>query len=86
MKVLIPSPLQSYTNGVNEVETKGSTLNEVFTNLDIEYPGFRFRIIDEQEQIRTHIKVFVEQAQETNLQRKLNSNQVVQIICSLSGG
>jgi len=86
MKVLIPSPLRSYTSGKDEIEASGTILKDLLLDMDQQFPGMRFRIIDEQDQIRTHIKIFIEQEQEMSLQRELKSDQVVQIICSLSGG
>ena len=38
MKVLIPSPLRSYT-GQREVEASGATLGEVLADLDRRTPG-----------------------------------------------
>ena len=47
MKVLIPSPLRSYTKK-REVEASGATVGELLADLDRQYPGLRFRMIDEQ--------------------------------------
>ena len=58
MKVLIPSPLYSYTKR-REVEASGATLGELFVDLDRQYRGLRFRVIDEQDRIRPHVRVFV---------------------------
>ena len=66
MTIHIPSALRSYTNRQSEVEVAGSTLGEVLSALDAQYPGLRFRIVTEQDRIRPHIRIFVndEQAQE----------------------
>lgn len=86
MKVYIPSPLRSYTGQKNEVNATGSTLKEVISDLDRRYPGFRFRIINEQERIREHIRIFVNQEQAQHLNISLQSNDQIQILCALSGG
>ena len=67
MKVYIPSALRSYTGQKDEVEADGATLDEVLSELDRRYPGFRFRIIDEQNAIRPHIKIFVNYDQARDL-------------------
>jgi len=85
MKVLIPSPLRSYT-GAGEVEAGGETLAQVLADLDRRYPGIRFRIIDEQERMRAHIRFFVNGEQEFDLSRALRSGDSVQIVQALSGG
>ena len=43
MKVLIPSPLLSYTNA-GTVAASGATLTELLADLDRQYPGLRFRV------------------------------------------
>ena len=51
MKVVIPGPLLSYT-GKREVEASGATLGELLADLDRQCPGFRFRVVDEQDRLR----------------------------------
>ncbi len=86
MKVYIPTPLRSYTGGSNAVEAEGATLAEVFADLDRKYAGIRFRIVDEQDQIRQHIKVFVGQEIAPDLTFRLEGADAVQIIMAISGG
>ena len=85
MKVLIPTPLRSYT-GEREVEASGPTLAAVLLDLDRRHPGIRFRMIDEQEQVRPHIRVFVNGEQVFDLSRPLGATDEVQIVQALSGG
>ncbi|HVP66171.1 MAG TPA: MoaD/ThiS family protein [Anaeromyxobacteraceae bacterium] len=85
MKVLIPSPLRSYT-GQTEVEAGGESLGALLADLDRRYPGIRFRIVDEQGAIRPHIRIFVNGEQEFDLERPLLSSDGVQIVQALSGG
>ncbi|MBI3698252.1 MAG: MoaD/ThiS family protein [Acidobacteria bacterium] len=68
------------------VEAGGMTLAELLADLDGRYPGFRFRIINEQDAIRDHIKIFVNQEQVATIRVALRSGDEVQIICALSGG
>ena len=86
MNVYIPSPLRSYTKQQALIEAVGSTLAELLENIDRKYPGFRFRIINEQDRIREHIKLFVNQKQTDSLAVELGSADQVHIICALSGG
>ena len=86
MKVFVPTPLRSYTQTESVVEAAGSSLAELLVNMDRRYPGFRFRVIDEQDGIRQHIKIFVNQEQAGTLDVALRSTDEVQIICALSGG
>ena len=85
MKVRIPSPLLSYTQST-EVSATGATLAELLTDLDRQFPGLRFRVIDEQDRLRPHMRIFVNQAQVRDLACPLASSDTVQIIQALSGG
>ena len=86
MMVYVPTPLRAYTGQKGQVDGEGSTLGEALTDLDRRYPGFRFRIIDEQDGIREHIKIFVNQKQERDLATHLAPGDEIHIICALSGG
>jgi molybdopterin converting factor small subunit len=85
MKVLIPSALRSYT-GEREVEAAGSTLAAVLLDLDRRYPGIRFRMIDEQDRFRPHIRFFVNGEQALDLRTTLQPGDEVVILQALSGG
>jgi molybdopterin converting factor small subunit len=86
MKVHIPSPLLSYTNQQNDVEADGSTLAEALDDLNRRFPGIRFRMIDEQDSIRPHMKIFVNCEQVFGLNTALSSSDEVYILQALSGG
>lgn len=85
MKVLIPSPLLSYT-GKSEVEASGATLAALLANLDGQYPGLRFRVIDEQDQMRPHMRFFVNGEQVFDLAHPLRPTDAVYLVQALSGG
>ena len=82
----IPTPLEEYTGGIRKVEAIGATLDELLRDLDLRYPGIRFRMIDEQDQIRPHIKVFVNTELERSLGTSLKPQDEVIIVAALSGG
>ena len=86
MRVLVPPPLHSYTGGVTRVEAEGATLAELLVDLDARYPGIRFRMIDEQDRVRPHIRLFVNAVLSPAIDRPLSATDEVQIICALSGG
>jgi molybdopterin synthase sulfur carrier subunit len=85
MRVLIPGPLRDYTANAT-VSAEGSTLGGMLADLDLQFPGLRFRIVDEQGRTRRHIKFFVDGLQTNDLDRGLNSATEVMIVCALSGG
>jgi len=85
MRVYIPTPLRTYTRQ-DRVDARGATLADLLGELDRRYPGLRFRIVDEQDSIRPHIKVFINQEQARLLGAPLRPADEVHIICALSGG
>jgi molybdopterin converting factor small subunit len=86
MKVLIPTPLRSYTGGAASVEASGRSVRELLVDLDRRFPGIRFRMIDEQDAIRPHMRVFVNAEQTLSLDAPLTEGDEVQILQALSGG
>jgi molybdopterin converting factor small subunit len=85
VNVLIPSPLHSYTGRV-KVQADGTTLAALLADLDRRYPGIRFRMVDEQDRIRRHVRVFVNGDQVFDLARALDFADEVVIVQALSGG
>jgi sulfur-carrier protein len=85
VKVIIPSALRSYTER-SETEASGATLAAMLGDLDRQYPGIRFRMIDEQDRIRRHIRVFVNGTQARDLAQPLAASDEVIIVQALSGG
>ena len=75
-----------YTRNASEVDAEGKTLQELLGDLDRRFPGIRFRMIDEQDKIRPHIKLFVDQDQVETLSVELEGAREVHVICALSGG
>ena len=86
MTIHIPSALRSYTKQQGEVQVEGATLADVLATLDQRFPGIRFRIITEQDTIRPHIRIFLNDAQLHTLTAPLQETDTVYIVCALSGG
>jgi sulfur-carrier protein len=86
IRVLIPSPLFSYTGAQRQVEAEGESLAALLQALDTRYPGLRHRIVDEQDRIRKHIRFFVNGEMAERLDRVLVAGDEVMIVAALSGG
>ncbi|MEP6660137.1 MAG: MoaD/ThiS family protein, partial [Acidimicrobiales bacterium] len=85
MRVRIPTPLRSYTAQQTTVEAQGATVAELLADLDRQFPGIRFRMVDEQGQLRTHMKVFVNQDATRDLTTSVGGTDEVTIMQALSG-
>ena len=86
MRVKLPTPLVDYTQGERDVEATGETLDGLLRDLDRQYPGIRFRMIDEQDTVRAHIKLFVNGELERLLKAPLTPQDIIIIVAALSGG
>jgi len=85
VKVRIASPLLSYT-GAREVEAEGDSVEALLDDLERRYPGLRFRMVDEQNRIRPHMRIFVNREAVRGLDAPLAPDDDVQILQALSGG
>jgi len=86
VKVCIPTPLRSYTGDEKWVTCSGATLSEMLAELDAQFPGIRFRVVDEQGRLRQHMKIFVNQEHVRDLSTSLAHVDEVTIMQALSGG
>ena len=86
MRVRIPTPLRSYTGQQAVVEAEGDTVGEVLAHLDDRYPGMRFRMVDEQGRVRTHMKIFVNEDAIRDLDTRVAASDEITIMQALSGG
>jgi molybdopterin synthase sulfur carrier subunit len=94
LAVLVPGLLRSYTAGADRVDVDvapatgagAPTVGDGLAALDREFPGLRFRIVDEHGRVRPHVKLFVDGAQARELAAPLPPSATLMIVGALSGG
>lgn len=93
IRVRIPSPLRSYTGGPEVgvavpvlAPELPPTVGGVLAALDLNYPGIRFRIVDEQGKVRPHVRLFVGVDATRDLASPIPSGATLMIVAALSGG
>ena len=86
MRVRIPTPLRSYTNGESVVQASGATVGAVLDDLDRQFPGIRFRMVDEQARVRKHMKIWVGEDACRDLSTPVSDTDELTIMQALSGG
>ena len=86
IRVLIPSQLQSYTAGVTRLEASGATIAAVLDDVDRRYPGLKFRVIDEQDRVRKHMRLFIGTEAARDVRAPLKDGDELLIFGALSGG
>ncbi len=86
ISVLIPSQLTAYTDGATRVAADGDTVEAALDDLDRKFPGLKFRVIDEQDRIRRHMRIFVGLDEARDVRRPLRPGDELMIFGALSGG
>jgi molybdopterin converting factor small subunit len=84
--VRVPSPLRDYTAGAGKISARGTTVGEILASIEHEHQGMRFRMIDEQDRIRPHIRIFINQREVQSLDEAVAPRDEIHLICALSGG
>lgn len=86
VRVLIPSQLTSYTGGETRLEAQGATVDAVLDDVDRRFPGLKFRVVDEQDRVRRHMRLFVGMDETRDVRRPLREGDELLIFGALSGG
>ena len=89
VKVRIPTPLRSLTNGSEEVVVEGNSIQEVIDNLETNYKGFKERLCDENGQIRRFINFYLNDEDirfKDNQETTVSDGDQVSIVPAIAGG
>jgi molybdopterin converting factor small subunit len=86
IRVSIPSQLIAYTGGATRVEADGATVGAVLDDLDRRFPGLKFRVVDEQDRIRRHMRIFIGPQEARSVGAPVDHSREVLIFGALSGG
>lgn len=84
--VRVPSPLRDYTGGAARINASGATVAEILGDIEQQHRGIRFRMIDEQDRIRPHIRIFINQREVQSLDEGVLPRDEIHLVCALSGG
>lgn len=85
----IPHALRQYTQNRSEVDVDASTVEELLVKLDRLFPGLRAFILDEGEELRRYVNIFVNEhdiRSGEGLGTKLKDGDRVHIIPAVAGG
>jgi molybdopterin synthase sulfur carrier subunit len=86
--VNIPTPLRRFTNGQEIVTASGGTVDEIFNQLESQFPGIRARLCDEGG-LRRFINVYVDGEDIRFLNRletPVGETAEVSIVPAIAGG
>ena len=83
--VKLSSPLRELANGSSEVQVEGSTVGDVISRLERDFPRLAGWVLDERRQIRQHVVVFLNGERATE-EADVSSEDHVHVLPSISGG
>ena len=89
IKVLIPTPLQKFTNNEATIECEGGNIVELMSALDSRVPGIRARLCDDQGELRRFVNFYVNSEDIRFLEGKetaLKDGDEVSIVPAVAGG
>jgi molybdopterin synthase sulfur carrier subunit len=87
--VWVPAPWrEKLTGGAAQVEVEGATVRQVIEALEAQFPGFRQRIVDaDEDRVRADIAVSVDgEVSAEGLRRKVEPGSEVHFLPAMSGG
>lgn len=89
VKVLIPTPLQKFTNDQATLECNGSNVAELLDAMEQSFPGIKSRLCDEQGQPRRFLNLYVNSEDIRFLEgidTPLQEGDEVSIVPAVAGG
>ncbi|MBE7548197.1 putative molybdopterin synthase subunit 1 [Candidatus Kuenenia stuttgartiensis] len=87
--VRIPTPLRTFTDGVEEVKVEGKNIGEIISNLEANYKGIKERICDDSGQIRRFINFYLNDEDIrflNNLETPVKDGDYISVVPAIAGG
>lgn len=88
IKVRIPTPLRTLTNGQDEVHAEGATVRAIIDHLEAQYPGLRDKVCDDRG-VRRFVQVFLNEEDIRfldGLESPVKAGDSIDIIPAIAGG
>jgi len=87
--VRIPTPLRRVTKGQDKVSVEGAALSDVIASLEMQFPGVKERLCDDQGEIRNFVNIYVN-GEDVRFLEGLNtatkSGDEISIVPAVAGG
>lgn len=89
IKVRIPSPLRSYTNGVDVIEAEGADVGSVLADLKTKASGIETRLFKGPNQLNRFVNIYVNDEDIRflkNLETPVKAGDEISIVPAIAGG
>jgi molybdopterin synthase sulfur carrier subunit len=87
--VRIPTPLQKLTNNKTQIEVDGDTIVDIIESMELQYPGIKQRLCDENGALRRFVNVYVNEEDVRFLEgisTKVEDGAEISIVPAVAGG
>jgi MoaD family protein len=81
--------IQKLTNNQKEFDSEGSSVNELISNLEKQFPGFKAQILAEDNQVHQFLNIYVNDEDIrfiANLDTEIKDGDTVSFLPALAGG
>ena len=88
-KILIPTPLRTYTAMQDTIEVEGSTVGELLSNMTSTYTELRKHLFTEDGKLRNFVNIYVNDDDIRYLDKEetpVSSDDTVSIVPAVAGG
>jgi len=88
-KILIPTPLRTYTAMQDTIEVEGSTVGELLSNMTSTYTELRKHLFTEEGKLRNFVNIYVNDDDIRYLDKEetpVSPDDTVSIVPSVAGG
>jgi molybdopterin synthase sulfur carrier subunit len=89
IKVRIPSPLRTYTNGADAVQADGATVGEALNDLKAKAAGIETRLFKGPTQLNRFVNIYVNDEDIRflqNLETPVKAGDEISIVPAIAGG
>ena len=89
IKVRIPSPLRTYTNGADSITANGASVGEVLNDLKTQAAGIETRLFKGPTQLNRFVNVYVNEEDirfMQNLDTPVKEGDEISIVPAIAGG
>ncbi len=89
IKIRIPTPLRTLTNGTDTAEVPGATVAEILQNLSTQFPGIDKRLFKAPGELNRFINVYLNDEDIRflqNLQTPIQPSDTLSIVPAIAGG
>ena len=87
--VRLPGTLRDAVGGETKIQAAGTTVAELFADIDRRHPGFRARVLDDRGAIRSYVNVYVgdvDARSSGGLDTAVPDGSEVMVIPAMAGG